>query len=268
MARSRGESNRAAPFRRSDRTRYLRPVHCSRLVLVGDAHLGRESREIEQAFLAFLETVPELGDGLCITGDLFEFFFAYGRAIPREGLRVVAALATLGRRMPIFLAGGNHDRWASHFWAEDLALEFAPGEGRFELAGQPAAVVHGDGITEGHWSGRLLHRITRHDLTVGLFRALHPDLGIWLVDRLSGVLGDRSRTDAEIQAVATHQAGWARQRLEREPTLVLLAMGHTHRAAAVEVAPGRWYVNPGAWFDGYRYATVADGRATLAQFTP
>jgi UDP-2,3-diacylglucosamine hydrolase len=243
-------------------------VLCQRLVLVGDAHLGRGSPEAERVFLAFLDTVPDLGDGLVVTGDLFEFWFSYHRAVPRRNLAVVAALGALRRRLPILLVGGNHDRWGGQFWAEELGIEFFPGEGRFELGGRPAAVIHGDGITESHWSGRLLHRITRHQATVSLFRAIHPDLGMWLVDRLSGMLGDRPRTEAEIAGAASHQAAWALRKLEEHPELCLLAMGHTHRAAMVAPRPGRLYLNPGPWFDGYRYAVVAQDRAELRQFQP
>jgi len=241
-------------------------VQCQRVVLVGDAHLGRGSPEAEAAFLAFLDTVPTLGDGLVITGDLFEFFFAYGRAVPRQGTRIVAALAALRRRLPILMIGGNHDRWGGTFWQADLAIEFAPMEGRFELSGRRAAVIHGDGITETHWSARVLHRLLRHDSVVTLYRALHPDLGLWLVDRLSGYLGDRERTPAEVAASAARQESWARQRLIEDPTLSLLAMGHTHRAVAIETEPGRRYVNPGAWFDGYRYAVVDETGARLERF--
>ena len=236
-------------------------------MLVGDAHLGRGSREVERAFLSFLDSVPDLGDGLVVTGDLFEFWFSYHRAVPRRNLAVVAGLAALRRRLPILMVGGNHDRWGGEFWRDDFGIEFASGEGRFELAGRSAAVIHGDGITESHWSGRLLQRITSHGATVGLFRAIHPDVGLWLVDRLSGVLGERHRTEAEIAGAAAHQAGWARQRLDREDKLALLAMGHTHRAAIAGPA-GSLYVNPGAWFDGFHYAVVGEGRAELRRFTP
>ncbi len=242
-------------------------MRCQRLVLVGDAHLGRGSPDAERAFLAFLEAVPDLGDGLVVTGDLFEFWFSYQRAVPRRNLAVVAGLMALRRRLPIVMTGGNHDRWGGPFWQEDVGIEFSPGEARFELAGRPAVALHGDGITESHWSGRLLHRITSHGATVSLFRALHPDAGLWLIDRLSGVLGDRPRTEAEIAGAAAHQAAWARRRLDREPGLSLLVMGHTHRAQ-VAGSPGSLYVNPGAWFDGYRYALISDAGAQLRQFTP
>ncbi|MEO8634918.1 MAG: metallophosphoesterase [Gemmatimonadales bacterium] len=243
-------------------------MNCQRLIIVGDAHLGRGTRVTIDAFIAFLDTVPNLGDGLLITGDLFEFWFSYARVVPRRGLTVVAALAHLQRRLPILLAGGNHDRWGGTFWRNDLDIEFAPAEGRFTMGDRSGLVVHGDGLVEGHWSGSLLQRITRHPATVALFGSLHPDAGLWLVDRLSGVLGDRARTESEIIDGASRQRTWARARMTREPELALLAMGHSHQPALEEVAPGRFYVNPGAWFDGYRYAIVADGIPSLAQFRP
>lgn len=247
---------------------YLGPVNCQRLVLVGDAHLGRGSPEAEQAFLAFLEAVPTLGDGLVVTGDLFEFWFSYHRAIPRQGVLVMAALAQLRRRLPIVMVGGNHDRWGGRFWREQLDIEFSPHEARFEAGGRPALVVHGDGITETHWSARVLHRILRHDATVALYAAVHPDLGLWLVDRLSGYLGDRERSVAEVERSAQRQEAWARARFTLEPSLGLVVMGHTHHAAATAIAPGQLYLNPGAWCDGYRYAVVQDGEASLLEFIP
>jgi len=240
------------------------PVNCQQLVLVGDAHLGRGTAESEAALLTFLEAVPDHGDGLVITGDLFEFWFAYRRVIPRGGLRVVAALAQLRRRVPIVMVGGNHDRWADESWQE-LGIEFHPREVRFQLGGAAALVRHGDGITESHWSARVLHRITSHDGTVALFRALHPDLGFWLVDHLSGALGDTTRDPAVLDRAAAQQREWALARLTQEPGLGLVAMGHTHRPAVAEAGSGL-YVNPGPWCEGRRYAVVTEGSATLMTF--
>lgn len=244
---------------------YLPRVDCQRLVLVGDAHLGRRAASSDDSLLAFLDAVPTLGDGLVVTGDLFEFWFAYHRAIPRANIRIVAALAGLRRRVPIVMVGGNHDRWAGDFWRE-LEIEFQPRAARFTLGGRPALALHGDGITESDWSARTLHRLTSNAGTIALFRAIHPDLGFWLVDRLSKVLGDRTRDPEALAAAANRQRIWALEQLAEDPSLGLVAMGHTHHAAVAEVATGRLYVNPGPWFDGQRYAVVGDGRATLASF--
>jgi UDP-2,3-diacylglucosamine hydrolase len=246
---------------------YFRPVHCEQLVVVGDAHLGRESGKIEEGFLAFLDRVPTLGDGLLITGDLFEFWFTWGRTTPRRGARVAGALAGLRRRMPIMFAGGNHDRWGGSYWDGDLGIEFVPGEGRFSVGAATGLVHHGDGLADAHWSGRLLNRVTRHPFTVSAFGALHPTVGLWLVDRLSGVLGDRVRSEEELAEGARRQQAWARARLDRDPELHIVVMGHTHRAALSVEPEGRIYLNPGAWFDGGRYALLSEGTASLERFS-
>jgi len=44
-------------------------------------------------------------------------------------------------------------------------------------------------------------------------------------------------------------------------------MGHTHRAVVSDAGPGRQYLNPGAWFDGFRYAVATESGAELRRFT-
>ena len=45
-------------------------------------------------------------------------------------------------------------------------------------------------------------------------------------------------------------------------------MGHTHQPMLAEPSPGRMYLNPGAWFDGHRYAVATDSGAELCTFHP
>jgi UDP-2,3-diacylglucosamine pyrophosphatase LpxH len=86
------------------------------------------------------------------------------------------------------------------------------------------------------------------------------------VDALNHRLGN-TVTDPEALAAATQrQQSWAEARLAAEPALGLIVMGHTHRPAVSEPSPGRWYVNPGAWFDGGRYAICSDSKVELRQF--
>jgi UDP-2,3-diacylglucosamine hydrolase len=237
-----------------------------RLVIVADAHLGTAPPGIEEAFVAFLDAVPELGDGLLINGDLFAFWFAYRRAIPRAGVRILSRLATLARTLPIAMTGGNHDRWGDTFWEQELGIRFSPDELTIPAAGGTVLAVHGDGIAESRWQGRLLHRVFKHRLTSGFYRLLHPDLGFWLVDRLGGHLADSTRDPAALEAAAARQRGWAEARLRDSPEVSLLVMGHTHRPALAEVSPGRWYVNPGAWMDGCCYAIASRSIVELRRF--
>jgi UDP-2,3-diacylglucosamine hydrolase len=181
---------------------------------------------------------------------------------------VAAALARLRRRMPIVMVGGNHDRWGGDFWERDVGIRFDPHRVTFEIGRRTVAAIHGDGLAEPGLRARLLHRAINHPVTAAVYRAIHPEIGLRLVDYLSPRLGDHTPEPSRVAAAAARQGEWAARLLEAEPGLGLVIMGHTHLAAAAEWQPGRQYLNPGAWFDGFRYAVATERGAELRQFSP
>jgi UDP-2,3-diacylglucosamine hydrolase len=236
-------------------------------VIVGDAHLGSAAEGDERAFHAFLAAVPSLARRLILMGDLFDFWFEYRAVIPRRPFRTLARLAALvdaGVRVDFF--GGNHDRWGGSFWDRDLGIPFHAGAAELELTGRKAWVVHGDGLTETRLGGRLIHRITRHPLTVGTFRMLPPSLGFWLADHLSGNLAEANRTEEAVGRAAAAQEAYARAVLDRRPELGVVIMAHTHRQRLVEHTPGRFYLNAGQWMVDRHYALVTEKDITLLQW--
>ena len=244
-------------------------VTSPRVVLVADAHLGDASAVPEAAFHEFLSAVPDLGDELLINGDLFDFWFEYRSVVPRRHFGTIARLQELRRRgVPITFVGGNHDRWGGDFLRRDIGIEYYGGQAELTIAGRRAFVAHGDGLTEQHLSARLLHRVTRHPATIGLFRALHPDFGFWIASKLSGHLADGNGNGTVRDLAAKAQAAYACSLLKQRPDLNLVILSHTHRPA-LECLPGnRVYVNPGAWLDGFRYALITRGDVELKTFEP
>jgi UDP-2,3-diacylglucosamine hydrolase len=242
-------------------------VNAERVVVVGDAHLGSADPGDQSAFHELLAAVPRMARRLVITGDLFDFWFEYRFVIPRRPFPTLARLAALvdaGVAVEVF--GGNHDRWGGSFWRRDLGIPFHREGAELELAGRRAWVVHGDGLTETRLGGRVIHRVTRHPLTVGTFRALHPDLGFWLASRLSGGLAEANRTEGAMDLAAGAQERYARALLDRRPELALVVMAHTHRARLVEHQPGRWYLNAGQWMVDRSYAVVDEERIRLLRW--
>jgi len=237
------------------------------LVIVSDAHLGVASSDVEAGLLDFLDAVPTLGDCLLINGDLFDFWFTYSRVIPRRGFHVAAALARLRRRLPIVMVGGNHDRWDRGFWQRDLEVDFNPLRATFQLGRRTVTAIHGDGLAEPRWQARLIHGVIQHPATAAVYRFLHPDLGLRLVDLLSPMLGDHTAEKSKLARAAARQRQWAERLLANEPDIGLLVMAHTHQAALSTSPNGRQYLNPGAWFDGFRYAVATEDGAELCEFS-
>ena len=236
------------------------PVSAERVVVVGDSHLGSADPGDESAFHDFLATVPGLGARLIIMGDLFDFWFEYRFVIPRRPFPTLARLAALRQAGVAFEAfGGNHDRWGGSFWSRDLGVPFHREGAELTLAGRRSWVTHGDGLTETKLGGRIIHRVTRHPITIGTFRALHPDLGFWLANRLSGGLAEGNRTPDAMDRAAAAQERYARDLLDRRPELALVLMAHTHRARLVEHRPGRFYLNAGQWMIDRSYAVIEEG---------
>ena len=126
--------------------------------------------------------------------------------------------------------------------------------------------IHGDGLTETRWQAKLIHRLIQHPATSAIYRVLHPELGFRLVDLLSPALGDHTHDEATLTRAADRQRVWAEAFMINQPSVGLVIMGHTHRATIADVGNGRQYLNPGAWFDGFRFAIATASGAELRTF--
>jgi len=244
-------------------------ITAPRVIVVADAHLGQVPAAVGTAFHAFLDQVPQPGDHLVLTGDLFDFWFEYPTVIPRKHFGTVAKLqAVRARGIPVTFVGGNHDRWGGTFFTQDLGIDFFGGEAELDLAGQHTFIAHGDGLTEQHWTGAFMHRFTRHPVTIAVFRVLHPTIGFWIADLFSRHLADNTKDRAVLDRAAAAQRRWAADFLARRPDVSLVIMAHTHRPVVDRLPDGRAYVNPGAFLDGGRYAVITPGGGVeLKQFT-
>jgi UDP-2,3-diacylglucosamine hydrolase len=208
-----------------------------------------------------------MGDHLVINGDLFDFWFEYKSVIQREHFATLTALAKLRESgVRLTLTGGNHDRWGVGFWEKELGAEFSRGPLRTELAGWKSWVVHGDGVAELKWSGKLTHAICSFPGTARVFRMLHPELGFGVVRRIRRFIC-APRDDEELyDRAAAAQAEYARGFLAEHADIDLLVLGHTHRPALESTDKDQWYLNPGAWMDGYSYAVISSEGPELRRF--
>ena len=230
--------------------------------IVSDVHLGAVPPETEQAFRRFLLHVKESGSRLIINGDLFDFWFEYRHVILAEHVRVLAGLADLvDSGVPVLLVGGNHDWWGGGFLRDRIGIDFRRQSVTTRIHGRTVLLAHGDGLGAGDLGYRCLRVILRSRPTRRIFRWLHPDLGARLANRVSGTTrapAAGTGADAAAKGRLAFLTAWARERLDDDPGLDIVATGHAHSPAVVEVAPGRYYVNSGDWVGHRSYVTLGE----------
>jgi UDP-2,3-diacylglucosamine hydrolase len=226
-------------------------------LVLSDAHIGYGPSDTEVALHRFLRRVPELANHLVVNGDLFEFWFEYRSVIPRRAFPTLEALAAVRRSgVRLTVTGGNHDRWGGEFWRRELEADYHAEDAELTLAGMPAWIHHGDGMQQEGLGGRLFHAAVRHPVTALVFRMLHPDVGFALVRRMSPFLAGKAKDAATRERATDRQVQHARELLRRREDLRLVVLSHTHAARVERIDGGRWFVNPGAWAAGRRYALI------------
>jgi UDP-2,3-diacylglucosamine hydrolase len=235
--------------------------------IASDAHLGAAPAANERAFLQFLNQVGGDAGTLLINGDLFDFWFEYGAVIPGKYFRVLAALSELvDAGIAVTLMGGNHDAWGGRFLREEVGVAFHTGLLRTSLAGKPALVAHGDGLGPGDLRYRLLKGVVRNRAVIGLFRALHPEIGLRLATALSRT---ESRQDDEaLRGRASFLEQWGQARLAEDPTLNWVVCGHAHVPACIPLGNGRYYLNAGDWIRHNSYIVISAQGEPALRFWP
>ncbi|MGD8496348.1 MAG: UDP-2,3-diacylglucosamine diphosphatase [Gemmatimonadales bacterium] len=230
------------------------PDHAS--IIVSDAHLGAAPAAHERAFHEFLAWAGDATNDLVINGDLFDFWFEYRTVILSRHfgtLRQLADIVDAGTR--VRLVGGNHDSWGGAFLVEEIGLELVDGPVITDVGGRRTYLAHGDGLGSGDLGYRVLKRVIRSRPARALFRQVHPDWSAGLIGLVSRTESRQGLPDAGRTRAAALEAH-ARDVLETNSAIDLVALGHCHIPELVEIAPGRHYLNTGDWVHHCTWASA------------
>ena len=210
----------------------------------------------------WLDHAAEMSSWIIINGDLFDFWFEYRWGTTRGHEATLAKLRSIvDSDVPITLMGGNHDWWGGAFLREEIGLEFLEDPVMRVIGGRRTLLAHGDGLGPGDWGYKVLKSVLRSPVTRFTFGLLPPAVG----DRVAGGV---SATEHRWESPSTYQLersevleAWASKKLEADPELELIILGHTHVPRIREVRSGQWYVNTGDWVAHRTYLVLEEGRA-------
>jgi UDP-2,3-diacylglucosamine hydrolase len=233
---------------------------------VSDAHLGGYP-EVEATSIPLLHSLLEeilsrKGD-LYIVGDLIDFWIEYSSVVPRKPFKVLARLSSMvdaGCR--VAYVAGNHDFWMGDFLSDEVGLETYPEYLETTIGGRRFYISHGDGVaTTGDTGYRTLKSFLHNPLVTATFKALHPDIGLFLARRFSQSSRKRSSSLDEDNEHLLHS--FTKKKARQGFDYVIL--GHMHKPYTFE-AGGATCLVVGDWISHFTYGLFNDGKLELKHY--
>lgn len=229
--------------------------------------MGAEDDALEKAktakLYAFFDLVQKEGDKLYILGDLFDFWFEYKYAIPREHLGTIFRLKQLSEAgIEIHYVTGNHDFWLGDFLSRSLGIRIHRGQMEANEQGVRLFLIHGDGLAPADWKYRVFVRsLLQNRLAIFLYKLIPPDWGIPLARAVSS--SSRNHTSSRESGFLKDYEKYAKSKLSEGYDAVLI--GHTHEPTFQQFDNGI-YLNTGDFYKNFSYAKLDDANLTLEWF--
>lgn len=247
------------------RCRYIELSSGKNIYFASDSHLGaptaKESYAREIRLTKWLDSVKKDAGAIFLLGDIFDFWFEYKSVVPKGFVRLLGKLAEItDSGIPVYFFTGNHDLWMSGYFEKELNIPVFHSPEIFIIDEKRFFIGHGDGLGPGDKGYKRLKKVFSHPLFIGLFRWLHPDIGLRLGQYLSvkNKLISGSEDVIFLGADREWLVQYAKRKLKTE-RYDYFVFGHRHLPLEIQLGEKSWYINLGDWihhftfgkFDGY-----------------
>lgn len=233
-----------------------------KIFIVSDAHFGSPAssneEEKKKLFREFLRLVESEAETLVLLGDIFDFWFEYGKVIPKDYFDIMEWLYNLASKVKIYFIAGNHDLWAGEF-LEEVGMHVERENLIIEHRGGKIFLAHGDRLRRTDLGGQAVRFIMGNRVSTFLFKLIHPDLGISLAKWVSSL----SRSRSSRKNLKNPIPGPVFRLFEEGYRGVIL--GHVHVPLLVELENG-FYMNTGDWMYHFTYGIIEEGEVSLISF--
>jgi UDP-2,3-diacylglucosamine hydrolase len=164
--------------------------------------------------------------------------------------------------VPVEYLIGNHDFGHRDYFETELNIPVHHSDIERELNGKKFYIAHGDGKALNDTGYLMLRKILRNRLNLWLYSWIHPDIGIWLAEKVSG--GSRAYTD---QRDALQKQDGLRLFAEKKIAAGIdyVVMGHRHKPEMIDIDGKGTYINLGDWLRHYTYGVFDGEKFSLEQ---
>ncbi|MCC7301195.1 MAG: UDP-2,3-diacylglucosamine diphosphatase [Bacteroidia bacterium] len=243
-----------------------------KIYFASDFHLGVPDRtsslEREKKIVRWLEEIRKDAAELYLMGDVFDFWFEYGSAVPNGYVRLLGKLAELSDAgVKIHWFTGNHDMWIFRYIPSEIGCTIYRKPVQRELNGKKFFLGHGDGLGPGDQGYKFIKKVFASKVCQWLFARLHPNCGL----RLGNYLSRRSRIStagADEKYLGDEKeflVRFCKDTLQREHFDYFI-FGHRHLPLDKEIGATSRYINLGEWVNYSTYAVFDGERCELKKF--
>lgn len=241
------------------------------IYFASDFHLGApsydESRKREERIVRWLNFIEPNCSELFLMGDIFDFWFEYGKVIPKGFIRLQGKLAQMADAgVKIYFFKGNHDMWVDDYFTKEIGIDIISDELIIERAGKKFYLHHGDGLGPGDHKYKFLRKIFRNKFCQWLFSVLPPRIGIFVA---SGWSNKSRKIGAKKVVFIGDENEWlaiyAKEQLQKEHFDYFI-FGHRHLPLDIKLSENSRYVNIGEWINYNSYGVFDDEELKLEYF--
>jgi UDP-2,3-diacylglucosamine hydrolase len=234
----------------------------TKVYFASDFHLGVPNKELsdkrERSICRWLEKISIDASDVYLVGDIFDFWYEYGKAVPKGFVRFqgkLAELADKGINIHIFI--GNHDMWMFNYFEEELGVKMHREPAELNIHGKKLFIGHGDGLGPGDHGYKFIKKVFSNPLCIWLFRWIHPDIGISIANfwsrksRSVNLPKDEKYNGDEKEYLVQ----FCNEYIKKEP-VDLFVFGHRHLVLDMPIGENSRYINLGAWFKDPHYLMI------------
>lgn len=235
-----------------------------KVYFASDFHLGFpdvvSSLDRERKLVSWMESIESNASHLFLMGDIFDFWFEYGKTVPAGFTRFIGKLANLsdaGIQIHIFI--GNHDLWMWDYFEKEISARIyrEPTHLKLKFANSEKNlwIGHGDGLGPGDHGYKLLKKVFTNPLAQFMFKWLHPNIGMALAHFWSETRKKKAITKGEdpFDEPTEYIVNYIKEikpKLDQQNLGIdTYVFGHRHLPISFPINNSTIYYNLGDWFN-------------------
>ena len=242
----------------------------NKLYFASDIHLGAggyvSSRQREDRFVRWLDTIKADAAEVFLMGDVFDFWFEYKTVVPKGYIRLLGKLAELADAgIKLYFFKGNHDMWMFDYFEIELGATIITNELVIERNGKKFFLHHGDGLGPGDNLYKVLKKMFRSSLCQWLFARIHPNLGVGIANywSKSSRINNQKKEDPK-PGEQEWLVAYSKEVLQIT-YYDYLVFGHRHLPLDIQLNEKSRYINLGEWINYNSYAEF-DGEELILKY--